>query len=73
MSFQSEGIYRIKGLIWLDDENDQFILQSVGNQFELTKGKAPESGTKGESVIVVIGKKLQRKGLEQLFTNALSD
>ncbi len=65
-------IYRIKGLVWCQDEKLPIIIQSHGKQvnFSLTAGeKAIEFPN---SQVVVIGKGLQRNSLEKLFKRAFS-
>ncbi|WPR76744.1 GTP-binding protein [Algoriphagus sp. NG3] len=65
-------IYRIKGLVWCQDEKLPVIIQSHGKQvnFSLTTGdKAIEFPI---SQVVVIGKGLQRNSLEKLFKRVFS-
>ncbi|WP_439489458.1 CobW family GTP-binding protein [Algoriphagus sp.] len=65
-------IYRIKGLVWCQDEKLPEIIQSHGKQvnFSLTAGdKAIEFPI---SQVVVIGKGLQRNSLEKLFKRVFS-
>lgn len=72
LTVQSKGLYRMKGLIWVEGEEQQIIMQSVGKQlgFEIKRPWKPTE--KKQSVIVFIGKNLQRKGLERLLKNCLS-
>ncbi len=70
-TFQSKGLYRMKGLIWLHDEEHQYVLQSVGKRFDLTKKRLWKKNESKESTIVFIGKNLQRQGLERMLSSCL--
>ena len=35
LMFQAKGLYRMKGLIWLDGSDEQYVLQSVGSQLAI--------------------------------------
>lgn len=72
LSFQSKGLYRIKGLVYLKNEEEQFILQSVGKRFDFSKKRVWQVNEKRQSVLVFIGKNLQRKGLERILLNSLA-
>ncbi len=71
LTFQSKGLYRMKGLIWVKDEDQQFVLQSVGKRLDLQENRAWTPTEDKQSVIVFIGKQLQRKGLENLLKKCL--
>lgn len=73
LTFQSSGLYRIKGLIWLVNDDQQYILQSVGSRFDLTPKQQWVENNKKQSVLVFIGRQLERKGLERVLTNCLSN
>ena len=72
LTFQSKGLYRIKGLVWLENEEQQYILQSVGKRFDLQEKRAWQTNEQRKSVLVFIGKNLQRKGLEKMLNRCLS-
>lgn len=72
LMLQSEGLYRMKGLVWLDGSNDQYIVQSVGKRLDIEKKDSWAVGANKQSVIVFIGKDLQRSGIEKLLTKCLS-
>ncbi len=72
LSFQSKGLYRIKGLIWFEDKADQYILQSVGKRLDLQEKRAWKPTETKRSVIVFIGKKLPIQGLKKLLRRCLS-
>ncbi|WP_273445804.1 CobW family GTP-binding protein [Neolewinella agarilytica] len=71
LTFQSEGLYRMKGLVWIAGKEEQFIVQSVGKRLNLTAKRPWKAGEKKRSVIVFIGKGLQRKSLERLLVRCL--
>ncbi|MEL7194909.1 MAG: GTP-binding protein [Bacteroidota bacterium] len=72
LMLQSAGLYRMKGLAWLDGSEDQYVVQSVGKRLDIEK-KAPwGAGEEKKSVMVFIGKNLQRKGLEKLLNRCMS-
>jgi len=72
LTFQSKGLYRIKGLIWLEGENQQFILQSVGKRMDFEPKRDWTTDEQKQSVLVFIGKNLQRQGLLRLLNRCLS-
>lgn len=72
LMLQAEDLYRMKGLIWLEGFEEQYAIQSVGKRLEIEKRNAWQPNEHKKSVIVFIGKNLQRKGLEKLLTKCLS-
>lgn len=72
LTFQSKKLYRIKGLIWLAGADCQYILQSVGKRFDITEQKNKNSTEQKQSVLVFIGKNIQREGLEEMLYSCLS-
>ena len=72
LSFQSKGLYRIKGLLWLENEDHQYVLQSVGSRMSIEPKRLWSDTEQKQSVIVFIGKNLQRVGLEKLINRCLS-
>lgn len=72
LAFQSLGLYRMKGLIWLENEEQQFLLQSVGKRLDIQEKRAWRPKEQKQSVLVFIGKGLQRKGLEKLLNKCFS-
>jgi len=71
LTFQSEGLYRMKGLVWIAGRDHQFIVQSVGKRLDSQPLRPWKTGEDQRSVIVFIGKQLQRKGLERLLVRCL--
>ena len=65
--FQSTGLYRMKGLVWVRDSEEAFIIQSVGKRLDFTKYSQADAGKINESKIVFIGKNLQRKSFERML------
>lgn len=53
MDVNKRSIYRVKGLLYFEDEPFEFILQGVGGDFELTEGDLVVKS--GRSKIVFIG------------------
>ncbi len=72
LRLQSAGLYRMKGLVWLESSEDQHVVQSVGKRLDIEKRDAWPDGVKKRSVMVFIGKNLQRKGIEKLLKKCLS-
>jgi len=72
LTFQSSDLYRIKGVIWLENQEKKYVLQSVGKRFDLTEHKVWKDDEPRESRIVFIGKNIQRKGISKLLSNSLS-
>jgi len=72
LTFQSKQLYRMKGLIWIENDENQYILQSVGRRFDLKEKREWQNNEEKQSVIVFIGKKLQREGIERMLKSCLS-
>ena len=72
LMFQSAGLYRVKGLIWLEGEDQQFIVQSVGKRLDMEAKRLWEPTEKRQSVVVFIGKNLKSDGLEKLLQKCFS-
>jgi G3E family GTPase len=71
LTFQSAGLYRMKGLVWIAEKEEQFIVQSVGKRLDWQPHRPWKPGETRRSVIVFIGKNIQRKGLERLLVRCL--
>lgn len=71
LTFQSKGLYRMKGLVWLEGEDQQFVIQSVGKRLDFQEKRAWEPEEKKQSTVVFIGDQLQRQGLEKLLNRCL--
>ncbi|BAX82175.1 CobW family GTP-binding protein [Labilibaculum antarcticum] len=61
LKFNQESIYRIKGILYLEGVDKRIILQSVHTQIQATVGKTWTEDDIKESKIVIIGKSLNRK------------
>jgi len=72
LAFQSKGLYRMKGLIWVNESADQYLLQSVGKQLNISQKRPWQPTEKRQSMIVFIGKDIQRKGLEKMLRQCLA-
>ncbi|MEM6317458.1 MAG: GTP-binding protein [Bacteroidota bacterium] len=72
LAFQSKGLYRMKGLIWIADSNDQYLLQSVGKQLNISQKRPWKANEKQQSIIVFIGKDIRREGLEKMLRQCLA-
>lgn len=72
LAFQSKGLYRLKGLIHIANDDQQYLLQSVGKRVSLNENRPWKVDEKRESVIVFIGKNLQEKGLKKLLSKCLA-
>ena len=62
----------MKGLVWFEGADDQFVVQSVGKRLDFEKKGPWPKGEEKKSVMVFIGKNLQRKGIEKLLNRCLS-
>ncbi|MEM8906349.1 MAG: GTP-binding protein [Bacteroidota bacterium] len=71
-AFQSMGLYRMKGLVWLKNEDKPYVLQSVGKRLNFYEKRPGRSTEQKQSVLVFIGKNLQRQGLERMFNKCFS-
>lgn len=69
--FQSRGLYRMKGLVWLEDANEQYLIQSVGKRLDLQQKRSWQPSETRQSTIVFIGKELPKAGLEKLLRRCL--
>jgi len=65
-------IYRIKGLIWLENNQAPVVIQTHGKQVNFTPLQGDKTPEYPQSQLVVIGKGLQRNALEKLFRRALA-
>jgi len=72
LTFQSKGLYRMKGLVWLANSKKQHIIQSVGKRLDLQEKRAWEEGEVRKSAIVFIGKNLKRASLEKLLNRCFT-
>ncbi|MCC5944284.1 MAG: GTP-binding protein [Bernardetiaceae bacterium] len=72
LNFQSKELYRMKGLVWLEGEQQQVVVQSVGKQLNFEDKRPWKSTEKKQSIIVCIGKNLQRDRLKKMLSNGLS-
>ena len=70
--FQAKDLYRVKGLIWLQDEDQQFLLQSVGKRLVIEEKRAWKADETKESKIVFIGKNIQKKPLEKILSQCFA-
>lgn len=71
LAFQAKGLYRMKGLLWVNDSDEQYLLQSVSKQLNISPKRSWKTDEKRQSMIVFIGKNIQRKGLEKMFEQCL--
>ena len=58
--FQSAGLYRMKGLVWVEGPEKAYIIQSVGKRLGFTERGEQSPLENRQSRIVFIGKNLQR-------------
>jgi G3E family GTPase len=71
LTFQAEGLYRMKGLIWVSHSDQQMLLQSVGSRLSIDDKRPWKDAEIRQSKIVVIGRGFQKKSLEKMFTQCL--
>jgi G3E family GTPase len=72
LTFQSSGLYRMKGLIWLNHSNHQHLLQSVGSRLSIDEKRLWAPDEIRRSKIVVIGKGFQKKSLLKMFSQCFA-
>lgn len=72
LNFQAKHLYRMKGLVWLEDEKQQFILQAVGKRLNFQEKRVWNESERKQSIIVFIGKNLERSALDRVLKNCLS-
>ena len=65
LTFQSKGLYRIKGVLWVNENPKKVIIQSVGKRMSFDEGNEWELVENKKSSIVFIGKDLKEKGTEK--------
>lgn len=68
---QAKGLYRIKGLIWIKDKNQQYLFQSVGKRFNFEPHREWKTNEPKSSTIVFIGQNLKRPGLERFLKTCM--
>ena len=71
LAFQAEGLYRMKGLIWVSHSDQQMLLQSVGSRLSIDDKRPWHPDEVRSSKIVVIGKGFQKKSLEKMFSQCI--
>lgn len=71
LTFQSRGLYRMKGLVWLADEDNQYLVQSVGKRLQIEPKRLWKPSEERQSVLVFIGKNLPKEGLQKLLNKCL--
>jgi len=72
LMFQSKGLYRMKGLVWIEGTEDQVLIQSVGKRLDVDIKRKWQPGETRKSLIVFIGKNIKRVGLEKLLNRCIS-
>lgn len=72
LAFQAKGVYRMKGILAVQDKEKQVILQSVGTQLVWEDGRDWQKEEPRNSRIVLIGRDLKREGYERLFKQCLA-
>ncbi|MEL6589259.1 MAG: GTP-binding protein [Bacteroidota bacterium] len=69
---QAAGLYRMKGLVWVEGSDEQFLVQSVGKRLDMGPKRTWPAEEKRKSVLVFIGKNLKRPGIEKLLSQCIS-
>ncbi len=72
LKFQAQGLYRMKGFLWLQHSDQQHLLQSVGSRMSLDEKRPWALNESRESKIVIIGRNFQKKSLEKMFTQCFA-
>jgi G3E family GTPase len=72
LTLQASNLYRMKALVWIENSDQQYLVQSVGKRLDISQKRFWESTEQKQSTFVFIGKNLQRNGLERLLNQCLS-
>ena len=72
LQFQSKGLYRMKGILWLEGSDDKYFLQSVGSQLSIERLREWKDEEVRKSTIVIIGIGLERSSLEKMFNQCIA-
>lgn len=71
LNIQANDIYRIKGILWVKNEPEKMIVQSVGSILAITPGNSWGEDEHRKSKLVFIGRDLKSKGLGDFLTHCL--
>ncbi len=71
LTFQSKGVYRLKGIVYDPARPVKIIVQSVGKNLSALPGEAWKEGEKKVSRFVVIGRNLKAPGLEKMLREGI--
>ncbi|MGB1217464.1 MAG: CobW family GTP-binding protein, partial [Saprospiraceae bacterium] len=71
LTLQAKDLYRMKGLLWLKDMEEQYLLQAVGKRHSIDIKRPWKATEQKESTIVFIGKDIKREGLERMLAQCL--
>ncbi len=72
LMFQAKDLYRLKGLIWLKDTDQQYILQSVGKRLVIEEKRSWKPNETKQSKMVFIGKNIQKKPFEKMLGQCIA-
>ncbi|MEM6344379.1 MAG: GTP-binding protein [Bacteroidota bacterium] len=72
LTFQSRGLYRMKGKVWIEGKDKPLIIQSVGSRLDFQEGTPSAQSSPRESKIIFIGKGLRREGLDRLLNTCFA-
>ncbi len=72
LTIHGQYIYRIKGILYFQNEAQRIIFQSVRNQSAFQRGEAWQEDEQRQSRIVFIGKGIKRETLERVLRQCLS-
>ena len=71
-TFQAKDVYRMKGFVWLKGSEEQYLIQSVGKRLDFEKNRPWKTTEQKQSILVFIGKNLERESLEKLLKSCLA-
>lgn len=71
LMLHSAGLYRMKGLFFVEGSDSQYIIQSVGKRLDVQPHRDWQAGIQRGSTIVFIGKNLERKDLQELLNRCV--
>jgi len=72
LMFQSKGLYRIKGIVHVADEDRPVVVQAVGNRLSIESLASAQPASDGKSHVVVIGKGVNPDSIRRVLNACLS-
>lgn len=71
LTFQAKGLYRMKGILWIEGKDNKYSLQAVGKRVVFDENRPWAPAEEKKSSIVMIGKNLNKKVMEKMFKDCI--